>query len=140
MTGSLFRDWLKVFNDKISHMFEKKVLFLTVNCSANGIDDFLPHLSNEEVPFLPPNTTSRLQPLDAGIISALKMHYERRQMERAVDLAVVGINDIYKVDTLFAIRLLQEKWNNINTDMINNCWKASSLLSSLPVITEPILY
>lgn len=62
--------------------------------------------------FLPPNTTSRLQPLDAGIISVLHFHYKHRHMECAVDLADGGINDIYKVDILPAMERLQEKVNN----------------------------
>jgi len=41
-------------------------------CHPEDIDD---KLSNIKVIFLPKNTTSRLQPLDAGIIKNFKCHY-----------------------------------------------------------------
>lgn len=34
---------------------------------------------------------------------------------------------------------LQEEWNDIKTDVIDNCWKATGLLSWLSVSTEPSL-
>ena len=39
--------------------------------------------SNVKVPFFPANTTSKLQPLDQGIIKCLKSHY-RKQLLRKV--------------------------------------------------------
>lgn len=53
---------------------KKKILLLLDNCSAHPPDV---ELTNIELAFLPPNTTSILQPADQGIINAAKVHYRR---------------------------------------------------------------
>eukprot|EP00171_Calliarthron_tuberculosum_P021816 IDg21816t1 len=75
---------------------------------AHGNATTLPSLSNVELVFLPPNTTSKLQPWDAGIIASMKVHYRRFQMERALDLAEEeSVLDIYKVEILSAMLALK---------------------------------
>lgn len=48
-----------------------KILFMIDNCSTHNKPETIPSLQNILVEFLPPNTTSRVQPLDAGIITCL---------------------------------------------------------------------
>src|SRR5256886_11626067 len=43
-------------------------------------------LTHIEVAFLPPNTTSHLQPLDAGIIASFKSHFKRKYCRHMLDL------------------------------------------------------
>ena len=52
----------------------RKILLLVDNCPAHPEMT----LSNVKIVFLPPNTTSKLQPCDAGIIENLKRGYRRR--------------------------------------------------------------
>ena len=73
MTTALLFEWLERFNAKIARTFCGEVALLIDNCSAHGTLENVPSLSNVEVIFLPPNTTSKLQPLDAGIIASLKL-------------------------------------------------------------------
>lgn len=55
------------------------------------IDNFKGHdfdestLTNINVLFLPPNTTSKTQPLDAGLISVFKVYYRRKLMHWVMD-------------------------------------------------------
>ena len=48
--------------------------------SSDGHQSGIPRLqlTHVEVAFLPPNTTSHLQPLDAGIIASFKSHFKRK--------------------------------------------------------------
>jgi hypothetical protein len=39
-------------------------------------------LNNVTLQFLPANTTSKSQPMDQGIIQALKLRYRRRQLQK----------------------------------------------------------
>ena len=55
----------------------KSVLLLLDNASSHLEMD----LSNVKVRFLPANTTSQLQPMDAGIIKSFKAQYRRAFLE-----------------------------------------------------------
>lgn len=52
----------------------KKILLFIDNCAAHTD---LPALANVKVMFLPANITSKLQPLDQGIIHTFKRFYRR---------------------------------------------------------------
>ncbi len=73
MTGSIYLGWLNWFDRR---MEGRKVLLILDNCPGHLKQTG--ELRNTEVIFLPPNTTSKIQPCDAGIIRALKGHYRRR--------------------------------------------------------------
>lgn len=64
MTSNLFEDWLININNQMRHQKRKILLFID-NCPAHGI---IPNLDSVKVQFLPPNTISKLRPLDQGII------------------------------------------------------------------------
>ena len=68
------------------------------------------NLSHRRVLFLPLNTTSMIQPCDAGIIAAVKCCYRRLQMGRALDFMDMGENIIYTVDILQGIRWISQAW------------------------------
>ena len=59
-----------------------KVLLVLDNAPGHNQD--LQH-ENVEVVFLPPNTTSLLQPLDQGIISILKVLYIKKSFRYILD-------------------------------------------------------
>jgi hypothetical protein len=72
MTKLLFNDWLKSFDGS---MDGHKGALLMDNCPAHGTEADLPPLKNTTVIFLPPNTTSMIQPCDAGIIHTFKAYF-----------------------------------------------------------------
>ncbi|KAM3319815.1 hypothetical protein P3S67_007015 [Capsicum chacoense] len=71
MIEILFREYVQQLDAK---MDGRKILLIVDNCPAHpkNVED----LRNVELFFLPPNTTSKIQPCDAGIIRAFKMHYQ----------------------------------------------------------------
>jgi len=74
MLTTIFQEWLQEFDYLMACKHNRqRVLLLLDNCSSHNLQGLiLPHV---EVYFLPPNTTSRLQPMDAGIIMSFKRHY-----------------------------------------------------------------
>uniref|UniRef100_A0A8D0BZI8 DDE-1 domain-containing protein n=1 Tax=Salvator merianae TaxID=96440 RepID=A0A8D0BZI8_SALMN len=47
-------------------------------------------VENIEVLFLPPNTTSLIQPMDQGIIQAFKRHYARCMFDRIANVVEIS--------------------------------------------------
>lgn len=72
MTAVIFIDWLRKLNNKFRAQNRKILLFID-NCSSHQVID----LTNITLVLLPPNTTSKLQPCDAGIIQVVKLHYRK---------------------------------------------------------------
>ena len=59
------------------------------------------HLANVKLQLLHPNTTSKIQPMDAGIIAAFKRRYRRYHLQNAIDCDERGeARTIYKVDQI----------------------------------------
>ncbi|KAG2224580.1 hypothetical protein INT45_003720 [Circinella minor] len=76
MTKDIFRKILRKTDNAVyaAHK-DKNVLLLMDNGPSHKILDIL-ELENVELYTLPPNTTSHYQPLDTGIITALKNKYQ----------------------------------------------------------------
>ncbi|KAK2176479.1 hypothetical protein NP493_662g01141 [Ridgeia piscesae] len=87
-------------------------------------------MSNVKMVFLPPNTTSRLQPCDAGIIAALKAHYRKRLMRHVLsemDDAQTATELSKRVDILDAIRWLHLAWASVSDTTITKCFAKCGL-------------
>lgn len=78
MIQNLLFDWLHLLDKYIGEKSSVKILLLVNNCSAHGSWDNLPLLKIFHIELLPPNATSKVQPLYAGIISLVKSKYRRR--------------------------------------------------------------
>ena len=100
MTGDIFKDYLKKWNSKLSKA-HRTVLLIIDNCPAHP-----PRLSlsNIVMKFLPPNTTSKLQPCDQGIIQSLKVHYRFQLLQKL--LIAMDSNDDIKISVLDAMQWL----------------------------------
>ena len=71
---TLFQDWLRDFDCQVDQKHRgQRVLLLLDNCSSHKIEGL--NLINVDVQFLPPNTTSKIQSMDSGIIMSFKKHY-----------------------------------------------------------------
>ena len=71
MDGYLFADWVKEFDRKFAAQ-ERKIALIVDNCPAHPIVDGLKTI---EIISLPPNTTSKTQPMDQCVIKSLKAFY-----------------------------------------------------------------
>lgn len=78
MMNDLFKKYLLKFDDDMIKQNRKIILFID-NCSAHND---LPSLKHINAKFLPANTTSKLQPLDAGIIQNFKVFYRKEILHK----------------------------------------------------------
>ena len=123
MTRALFFDWLRRLDNFIGRTTGRKIILFLDNCAAHGTVLTLPTLHNVEVYFLPPNTTSQVQPLDAGVIAALKAKFRRRMMFRVFENMEVGNQSIYNIDVLTAIRWIMAEWADMPSSCIEHCFR-----------------
>ncbi len=78
MNMIVFKDWLLKQNQRFKQM-NGKVLLLVDNATGHNIsEDVSARLTNIKLEYLPANTTSHIQPADAGIIKSFKCHYLSR--------------------------------------------------------------
>jgi hypothetical protein len=133
MTAQTFQEWLQTF-DKIIRLSspERRVLLLLDNAGSHSLHGI--ELKNVEIKFLPPNTTSKLQPLDAGIIACFKRKYRRHFQRFLIEELEKNLICPSKLDLLNAIRFVVEAWNGVSIDTIINCWNHTGIIKrSLPV-------
>ena len=99
-------------------------------CHPEGLDDKFPQI---KIIFLPKNTTSRLQPLDLGIIQTFKLKYYKRLLTHVVSKIdeCSSASEVCKsVDVLQAIRWTAMAWNDISESTIIKCFIKAGILNS----------
>ncbi|VVC34844.1 DNA binding HTH domain, Psq-type,Homeobox domain-like,HTH CenpB-type DNA-binding domain,DDE superfamily [Cinara cedri] len=98
--------WLLKFQRKVA-LQNRNVLLTMDNCSAhNHIGDL--ELPNVKIVYFPPNCTSRLQPLDQGIIAAFKRYFKTRLVRHAL-LCLDSDQPCVKWNILQAMRAIIKK-------------------------------
>ena len=112
---------LAPFNRKLIFEDRKVILFLD-NATCHP-ESMIGKFSQIKIVFLPKNTTSRLQPLDAGIIRNFKVKYRKRLVKYELsrireDTSATQI--VKGVDVIMAIRWLQEAWKEVTNLTIKN--------------------
>nr|CCA19947.1 PREDICTED: similar to Tigger transposable elementderived protein 6 putative [Albugo laibachii Nc14] len=92
-SGEHHGEWLNELNERMKKE-GRQIMLLLDNASAHCTEKLL---SNVEIEMLPPNTTSVLQPMDAGVIACLKAYFHRRQGCHDVDVADSFIDNKEKI-------------------------------------------
>jgi hypothetical protein len=128
--------WLQSF---YRHIGGRKVLLTMDNFSAHvtGIE-IHPPPSNIRIKWLPPNSTSRTQPLDQGVIQNFKVYYRRQQLLTMLSCFDKD-EDPFKIITIrHAIRWALRAWNtDITNQTIRNCFLKSTLITTTQLASIP---
>ncbi|CAG8791981.1 26413_t:CDS:2, partial [Racocetra persica] len=98
-------EWIEDF-DKEIRKSNRNVLLILDGASSHVTGAVT--LTNVEVLKLLPYVTSKIQPIDAGIIASFKTHYRHMQLQCALDLDEARKCDIYKIDQLQAMRWVKQ--------------------------------
>lgn len=101
----------------------KKVLLLVDNCPAH------PNVANLSIKlvFLPPNTTSVLQPMDQGVIRSLKSKFRTSLIFKATrDIELKNESSITLID---AITMIASSWDRVTSTTISNSFKHAGITS-----------
>ena len=111
--------------DDISYFrkFQKVLLFLDNATSHSNVQ-----LCNVKLKYLPSNTTSILQPLDQGIILAMKRKYCKTQLQYIITQIKRSkekdCSQLLKERNVFkVIYWIKQPWNDIKCDTIAKCFK-----------------
>jgi hypothetical protein len=111
MTSDIFEIEMKLFNEKMRRKDRNGIVFLdNATCHRN-----MSSLSNVNLVFLPPNTTSHLQPLDQGIIKTMKTLYRKKLLTKNLAEFDKG-NDVSNVNECVTVldavywKMFPEMW------------------------------
>ena len=127
MTSEIYDEWLRKF-DRTNKAQNRKVALIVDNCPAHPIVE---NLTNTTVYFLPPNTTSVTQPMDAGIIKNLKVHY-RNMLIRKRLFAIQNSVEI-EINLLDSLKMLFSSWAQVSRATIHNCFRHAGFSTELDV-------
>nr|XP_031850389.1 tigger transposable element-derived protein 1-like [Nomia melanderi] len=130
VTRDLFRDWfLNCFVPEVENYLKQKNLsfkaLLLLNDAPNHPQD-LSH-PNVKIVFLPPKTTSLLQPLDQGIIYTFKTYYIRKSLQWILDITnskSINVMEAWKQFSIkHCIEIISLSLKELKISMLNACWK-----------------
>jgi hypothetical protein len=87
--------------------------------------------------YLPPNTTSKIQPCDVGIICTFKAYYRRRFNNQMLSRIERSIADTEKINPLNGIQIAIATWNqDVESTTIKNCFQHYQLRSDATATHE----
>ena len=122
MDSQIFEEWVCKL-DQTFRMEGRKIALIIDICPAHSsVSD----LTIVQLVFLPPNTTSVLQPMDQGIIRSLKAHFQGtvvRRLCRALDKT----KTLPKISILQAMKILVSLWKAVSAQTIVNSFRKAGI-------------
>ncbi|XP_033329939.2 uncharacterized protein LOC117222387 isoform X3 [Megalopta genalis] len=138
MSAIIFERWFKeqfvpsVRTFLNSRGLPEEAIILLDNTKSHSLTDVLTVDGIRAISF-PPNVIPIIQPLDQGIIEAIKRRYKAKLLTFVINAQADGIEyneAINSFDIKHAIDLISESWDDITEETISNCWK--------PLLNMPI--
>ncbi|XP_055371913.1 tigger transposable element-derived protein 1-like [Condylostylus longicornis] len=149
MTAVIFNDWYEnYFYPTVKRYCKKENLnfniLLLIDNAPSHSSLLLKSDENIRIIFLPPNTTSLIQPMDQGIISSFK----RRYLRNTIRLLIDKLNDTESVNenlvhnfwkgfnTKNGIDNISKAWDEVTVSTMKNGWKPLSFMNEYPTEHE----
>ena len=111
MTGEILHKVLAKIDTRLKREGRSIILFMdNAGCHPPDLKE---KYSNMKIVYLPPNTTSMLQPLDLGIIKKCKVYYRKLLMRfilAKIENCSSASEVLQSVNVLHAIRWVAEAW------------------------------
>jgi hypothetical protein len=110
----------------------RKVILLLDNCSAHikdaDLEKFNIQLRNTTLLYLSPNTSSKIQPCNAGIIHTFKAYYRHRFNNQLLSRIERSVADPEKINLLDGIQNAITAWKqDVQSTTIKNCFQHCQL-------------
>jgi len=129
MTTTIWIEFLRKLESKM-RLNNRKIVLIVDNCSSHVVIE----LNYIKLVFLPPNTTSVLQPMDMGVIHSIKSKYRVKFARKLLAILEVKPTVCTKDFELYeAIVMLKQCWNEVTVETITNCFRKSGFNKSLDV-------
>ena len=127
---------MKNWNDELARQ-RRHILLLIDNAPSHIIDEY----SNIKIQFLPPNTTSKIQPLNQGIIRSVKCAY-RKTIQVQYCSRVENYEEVKQIiqsfDFVVAVNTLVDAWEGVKSELIQTCFHTSGFMTYIPPPPEPL--
>ncbi|KAL4121508.1 hypothetical protein QTP88_014006 [Uroleucon formosanum] len=139
----IFTSWLKDWDKELGKQ-SRKILLIVDNA---GPHPKLIDLKNIALEFLPPNTTSLVQPLDMGVIKNLKTHYHgllvtyilKAIEDNLVTPSTCAIDISSKINILQAIQFVADSWRKVSSVTIQHCFAHCGFRPLIDLPIHPII-
>ena len=122
MDSILFEEWVR----EVDRRFTKegrKIVLLVDNCPAHPS---INNLASTELIFLLLNTTSKLEPMDQGVIQSLKAHYKKMSIKKLIE-AIEKEKPLPEFSILDAIQMIDLAWGKFTTKTVANCFEKAGI-------------
>ncbi|XP_060577429.1 jerky protein homolog-like [Ruditapes philippinarum] len=126
MTSTIFEEWFhedfvpSVRKHLRRKKLEAKAILLMDHCPAHPGVESLTSLDRKiKAVFLPKNTTSKLQPLDQGIIATFKRNYRRNLTGIMIESKMSVSDYLRKLNLKEAIHLCGDAWREVSTKIFS---------------------
>ena len=127
---------MKNWNDELARQ-RHHILLLIDNAPSHIVDEY----SNINIQFLPPNTTSKIQPLNQGIIRSVKCAY-RKTIQVQCCSRVENYEEIKQImqsfDFVVAVNTLVDAWEGVKPELIQTCFHTAGFMTYVPPPPEPL--
>ena len=127
MDFKIFAGYVRKLDMKF-HAESRKIALIINNCQAHSNVNKLKAI---ELLFLSPNTSSKTQPMDQGVIRALKAFY-RTNVRRHIKYIAAG-EMIPNINSLEAMRILVWSWDAVSSNNVKNRFRKAGISQETPV-------